>query len=139
MQLSLFDDNKPKSNLDVQGKVCNSCKQFKPLSEYSRAAGGNHVRPDCKTCSNRQQKVREELKKEHPYPDEDYKCPCCNRTADEVRWKTQPDRKVWCLDHNHKTESFRGYICFRCNIAVGQCADNPDVAYNLYLYLKGEL
>ena len=136
MQLDFFKERKPISNQQVNEKVCNTCNEMKPLSEYSRAAGGNHVRPDCKECSNHAQKVREFLKKKHPYPDEDYCCPVCNKTAEEVKWKTQENRKVWCLDHDHKTDKFRGWICFRCNIAVGQVRDCSDIAYRLHEYLR---
>lgn len=138
MQLDLFNTNLSGHNSDdVSCKVCNTCNILKPLGEYSRAAGGNHVRPDCKQCSNHAQAVREKLKKSIPYPEESYCCPICNKSSDELRYKTQPDRKVWCLDHNHTTDKFRGYICFRCNIAVGQVKDDPDIAYRLFEYLKG--
>ena len=135
MQLDLF-----KSTTNVTAvsttKVCNTCKECRPLSDYSRAAGGNHVRPDCKKCSNYAQFVREGLKKQNEYPDEDYCCPICEKKAVDLYYKTQPNRKVWCLDHNHKTHEFRGYVCFRCNIAVGQVKDSFETAYRLYVYLK---
>lgn len=137
MQLDLFLKEAATRNSTETEKVCNTCKEMKPLSEYSRAAGGNHVRPDCKDCSNHAARVRNVLKKQIPYPDKDYCCPICNKTEEEVRWKTQENRKVWCLDHNHKDDSFRGWICFRCNIAVGQVKDDPAIAYRLYEYLKG--
>jgi len=138
MQLDLFKSlsNIPEDTV-VTAKICNTCKESKPLTDYGRAAGGNHVRPDCKDCSNRASNVRNALKKQHPYPNEDYCCPICNKNADALRYKTQPDRKVWCLDHDHAKDSFRGYICFRCNIAVGQVRDSSKIAYRLYEYLKG--
>ncbi len=138
MQLDLFNTNLSGHNsTEVSCKVCNTCNTLKPLSQYGRAAGGNHVRPDCKQCSNHAQSVREKLKKDIPYPDDSYCCPICDKSADELRYKTQPNRKVWCLDHNHKTDAFRGYVCFRCNIAVGQVKDDPTIAYRLFEYLKG--
>jgi hypothetical protein len=135
MQLDFFND-KPLSNSYGSEKVCNTCKKLKPLTSYSRAAGGNHVRPDCKDCSNHAQRVRETLKRQIPYPDEKHMCPVCNKREGEVKWKTQKNRRVWCLDHDHKTDKFRGWICFRCNIAVGQVKDCSDTAYRLYEYLK---
>ena len=139
MQLDLFKSLSNNTNgTAVSVKVCNTCKKSKSLLDYGKASGSkNHTLPDCRECTSRKGTIRNALKKQHPYPDEDYCCPICSKDADALRYKTQPDRKVWCLDHNHITDNFRGYICFRCNIAVGQVKDDPNIAFRLFEYLKG--
>ena len=32
---------------------------------------------------------------------------------------------AWVLDHDHKTDKFRGYICDSCNVAFGKFNDDP--------------
>lgn len=40
-----------------------------------------------------------------------------------------------CLDHNHNTNEFRGWICRECNIGLGLLGDCVDVAIkNLQRY-----
>ena len=36
-------------------------------------------------------------------------CPACGRHTTK-----------WVLDHDHKTDKFRGYICDSCNVAFGK-------------------
>lgn len=48
------------------------------------------------------------------------KCSICNRQEKDGR------RKL-CLDHDHKTGKFRGWLCENCNRALGQFEDNPNI------------
>lgn len=41
-----------------------------------------------------------------------------------------------CLDHDHKTNKFRGWICHRCNVALGMVKDNSETLIALAEYLK---
>lgn len=41
-----------------------------------------------------------------------------------------------CLDHDHKTGKFRGWICNRCNVAIGMVKDNSETLVALSDYLK---
>lgn len=40
------------------------------------------------------------------------------------------------MDHNHKTNEFRGLLCKECNRALGLFGDNIDTLTNAVLYLK---
>lgn len=42
------------------------------------------------------------------------------------------------VDHSHKTGRVRGLLCVFCNAAAGFCADNPERAGLLMLYLEIE-
>lgn len=41
-----------------------------------------------------------------------------------------------CWDHDHVTDKFRGWICFRCNFALGLMKDNVELIEALAIYLK---
>lgn len=41
-----------------------------------------------------------------------------------------------CYDHDHKTEKFRGWICWRCNIVLGHCRDSKELLSMLITYLE---
>jgi hypothetical protein len=44
-----------------------------------------------------------------------------------------------CLDHSHKTHKFRGWICFRCNTALGMVQDDPIKLWWLIVYLNKDI
>src|SRR3990167_9559366 len=41
-----------------------------------------------------------------------------------------------CFDHNHETGKFRGWICVKCNIALGMSEDNPEILNKLIKYIE---
>ena len=41
-----------------------------------------------------------------------------------------------CFDHDHKTKKFRGWICSRCNSAIGFARDDINILYSMIEYLK---
>ena len=41
-----------------------------------------------------------------------------------------------CFDHDHKTEEFRGWICDRCNVALGMANENPEILVAIAEYIK---
>jgi hypothetical protein len=41
-----------------------------------------------------------------------------------------------CFDHDHATGLFRGWICARCNHAIGHARDSIDLLIKLAEYLK---
>jgi len=43
---------------------------------------------------------------------------------------------VMCFDHNHNTNKFRGWICKRCNLALGLVKDNIETLISMSEYLK---
>ncbi len=40
------------------------------------------------------------------------------------------------VDHDHRTGQIRGLLCFRCNAALGQLADDPLVLRRAARYLE---
>jgi len=61
-------------------------------------------------------------------------CEICGKTVEQV---SKPDRfgrvvKRLCIDHDHKTNSFRGVLCVLCNRQLGWYENNMD-AINKYI------
>jgi hypothetical protein len=133
-QLSLFDfSSKPRI---VNGKVCKTCKEEKPLDAFGNASGGNYKHSSCKACLNHSARVRADLRKIIPPPPADHRCPICDRGEAELKNKNNKKNKtVWCLDHDHETDKFRGYICHSCNRALGMFQDDPIILRKAIIYL----
>lgn len=49
-----------------------------------------------------------------PRPDA---CEACGRS---------PTDRGLCLDHDHNTGEFRGWLCYRCNVGIGYLGDTLD-------------
>lgn len=54
-------------------------------------------------------------------------CPVCGRSG-------QYGRQL-VLDHDHQTGELRGWLCQRCNLALGYLMDSPEVIQKLYQYI----
>ena len=120
-----------------EGKVCSKCDQYLPLSAFSFTSGGNYLRAECRKCNQELTKVRQELRKKHEYPPEDHRCPVCNGNAEEVKGKGNTRNGPWVLDHCHETQRFRGWLCHKCNRALGGFDDSKEILQRAINYLKG--
>ena len=78
----------------------------------------------CKSCSCALAKERHRLKRLYPRPPDGTPCACCSRA----------DSKLF-IDHDHITNQFRGYVCRRCNIALGYLGDNRQGVLNALEYI----
>ena len=47
-------------------------------------------------------------------------------------------RQKLCLDHDHKTGKFRGWLCTRCNRAAGLLSESVEVISGLAEYVSME-
>jgi|TARA_R100001530_G_C4208141_1_gene126630 hypothetical protein len=156
-QFTLFDMEEEvliEEGEDVQ--ECKRCKKNKPLKHfkikniYANNKGIlSRVCSKCEVITSREQQKRI---KNYPPPPEDYKCPQCQKNAEEilnqnvvvyrdtfVRVKERSRKFPWRLDHDHITGEIRGWLCNSCNVSSGQLGDNLESAERLVKYYKGEL
>ena len=47
-----------------------------------------------------------------------------------------PNEGKICLDHNHATGKFRGWLCDRCNRTLGLCKDDPALLRKMADYIE---
>lgn len=45
-------------------------------------------------------------------------------------------RKKLYVDHNHKTNKFRGLVCFKCNVLLGMAQDKVKILKRAIQYLR---
>lgn len=130
------------ANSKQPSKICITCRQDLPLSQYrytaKLASGKFNPRSECKHCKAKKDREVRQLTKNHPPPTSpDYQCPCCGQTQAEIKSTGRyPDRRVWCLDHNHATGEFRGWICNPCNQIAGISRDNTKLLQSIIQYIE---
>jgi hypothetical protein len=104
-------------------KTCSVCNGEKPLTEFSKHI---HAKDDldsrCKDCVKKHTRERNELRRFAP-PKPDV-CECCKKIP-----------KKWCLDHDHETNLFRGWICDSCNTGIGLLGDTIEGVQKALDYL----
>ena len=110
-------------------KTCVKCKKVKPITSFRDDAFKSRV---CKDCCKKRDKQARKLKLVTPPPSKDYKCPICLTDAK----KHEGVNNQWCLDHDHNTEKFRGWLCNKCNAGLGYFSDNINYIKRAVQYLE---
>lgn len=103
-------------------KICLYCKieksiQFFPKHKQNKDRLDNR----CRDCIKQQSLLRKELHK--IAPDRPEVCECCKKIPAK-----------WALDHDHSDNSFRGWLCDKCNTAIGNLGDNMEGIVNAMNY-----
>ena len=119
----------------IDAVTCDECGTTQPVDNFEISATGS-IRRTCKSCRGGQAKVTNKLRKEVKYPDETYACPTCDRTMEDLQKRGQPMLNRWVLDHCHKTNEFRGWLCHACNRGIGCFNDDAKIFKNVIKYLK---
>ena len=119
----------------TETKKCSECGTVYPKTKqyFGVASGGQYLRGTCKVCDKKHSKITRELKKVHKVP-KNHKCPICGITEKGMIEKGY--RVKWCLDHDHKTGEFRGYLCDNCNTALSKFKDHTKILNEAINYLK---
>ena len=130
----LFGFTKPVKVI-TQYYVCIKCDVEQPIDNYAIVASGE-VKRTCKSCMSGHYYTLKGLRKQNVYPDDDYSCPICKRTIEEISKYGQVKLNKWVLDHCHKTLTFRGWICHHCNTGLGGFSDDLTKVKRAVIYLK---
>jgi hypothetical protein len=124
-------------NNGEQVKVCVKCQQTLPLSLFGKNSGANHLRSECRKCANDMSRSRYQLRQKFQKPPENHVCPICESNKDQCKGQGNAKNGSWVLDHDHKTHEFRGWLCHKCNRALGGFNDDPEYLLKAIKYLKG--
>lgn len=127
VQLHFFDEEQEPQEQPDQ-KYCKMCELVLPVDYFS----DSRTIPYCKECTKVYMSTLNFLKKKHPIP-QDHRCEICNRSESEIPYQR---KTPWRLDHCHKTNKFRGYLCSACNSALGMFFDDPKRLEAAIEYLK---
>lgn len=57
-------------------------------------------------------------------------CECCGTPIKDC------PKQILVMDHDHDTETFRGWICEKCNIGIGKLGDTLEGLTKAVEYLK---
>lgn len=105
-------------------KKCIICNEYLSLDKFNdKKSNKDGYDNRCKLCRKKHDKITRQLKK-YAYPKPEL-CEACGI----------PHKKGLCLDHNHITETFRGWLCEDCNLILGKIKDNPLNIIKLSQYL----
>tara|TARA_R100001082_G_scaffold77948_1_gene45657 strand:+ start:297 stop:692 length:396 start_codon:yes stop_codon:yes gene_type:complete len=111
-------------------KECVKCGKELTLDNFGPSSGGVYLRSECKGCINEAAKLVKILRKKISKPKETYTCPICEKNVTEIQGG------AWCLDHCHETKTFRGWLCHKCNRALGNFDDNAELLIRAINYLR---
>ncbi len=137
MQGDLFQEAREYEPEEIsETKVCKTCRQDLPFSSYRSHSGAGHLKGYCNDCLKHHKDVRDRLREENPYPEEGYTCPICEKTEEQLGTASGLKRRAFCLDHNHESETFRAYLCMRCNTSAGLLEEDESRVLRLYKYLR---
>jgi hypothetical protein len=104
-------------------RQCRICLEIKPITEFKNNGRKFAVENRCTDCIKHATNIRKKLKKISPA--KPLKCECCDKETDKL-----------CLDHDHTTGKFRGWICGPCNRGIGQLGDTIESLHRAVDYLK---
>lgn len=50
--------------------------------------------------------------------------------------RTEPTKRGWCIDHDHKTGRIRGILCAPCNSMIGLARESAHVLERAIIYVE---
>lgn len=110
---------------------CKQCGKTKPHTHFSKQKRWSttldsiteHLNSRvCKECTKHNQNVIKRLEKEFPYPTHEV----CDGCGTDFTNKPKRSKRYLVLDHNHKTDEFRAYLCEPCNTGTGKLGDTYE-------------
>jgi hypothetical protein len=117
-------------------RECRECRVEKPLDRYEKTGHG-YFRKICMSCRSARKRTRR-LPRQFgiSYQDllmmkeeQDYKCAICGIHEENTTTRL-------AIDHDHKTNRVRGYLCNNCNRGIGLLKDDVEVMKRAIIYLE---
>lgn len=119
--------------LKVKNKKCKICKEVKPLEDFNKHIGHkDNLDTRCRSCVKKQAAVRKRIFA--GAPPKSKVCDCCGKPS---YWGHGAPKSL-VLDHNHKTEKFRGWLCDHCNVGIGLLGDDIEGLQMAMAYLQNK-
>tara|TARA_R100001132_G_C3235433_1_gene68302 strand:- start:60 stop:506 length:447 start_codon:yes stop_codon:yes gene_type:complete len=122
-------------------KICIKCEEEKSSEDFvllysMSVAGKPQYSRVCLRCEAIRKRQVRSLRATSSYPPEGYVCPICLKTPEEIIPQTNGTTTPFVLDHNHDTGNFKGWICGKCNSALGFFEDNTNHVRRALKYLE---
>ena len=117
-------------------KKCTICQLDLPISAFGTDGGANYLRYECRECARKNSALIRDLKKRTPKALDDHRCPICQRNKEDISQGKADYSGVWCLDHDHIGNTFRGWLCHKCNLGLGNMGDDIGRLEAAVRYLK---
>jgi hypothetical protein len=110
--------------IEMYMKTCIYCHAAKELSDFPKHSHyKDNLDSRCRDCVKQQTQTRKALHKIAPPKPKN--CECCGKSP-----------RKWCLDHDHKTNQIRGWLCDQCNTGIGKLGDTIESLEKALKYLK---
>ena len=126
MQLDLFKTESTRVPLNTSVKACRKCHEEKSLDLFNKklsASGVDIKQPYCRACQASNGLIMSRIHMSAPIKPE--VCDCCRKESHTL-----------VLDHDHSTNLFRGWVCYRCNSGIGSLGDDIEGLENALTYLR---
>jgi hypothetical protein len=113
-------------DVEVETKHCDSCDQTLPITEFRARGEGEGVKKRrYTTCKECERKYHSSLRRLHKSaPPKPNNCESCGERTDKLH-----------LEHCHKTNAIRGWVCEDCNTSIGRAGDDLNGVLNILNYM----
>ena len=120
IEFSDYQRDRHDSDGEVTHRTCIKCEKLLPYTAFALRSEGFR-RTECKVCTNQLAKIRSDLRKDNPPPDEmNYQCPICLKYGYELQGGGGRNQSAWALDHCHETGYVRGILTENINLLENQ-------------------
>ena len=114
---------------------CNSCLEEKEEIHFYKDNRNSkkNVRKPCKSCFNIASQAKKfNISKEWIHKQKQRQNNCCAICGvTEIK-----NKRLFCIDHNHRTGKIRGLLCTKCNFAIGFFGDDIPILESAINYLN---